>query len=102
LTEDLVAISSTGATVVDGINGASVAFTQGSNGAATETNAILKLSAISSSAQADNLLGLDIANLTGGAASEIALRVGTGWDVDQRFLSATAKVQFADAGTLTF
>src|SRR5204862_35661 len=38
----------------------------------------------------------------GASASDFAIRVGSGWDVDQRFIDTSALVQFADTGTLTF
>ncbi|MDQ3018319.1 MAG: hypothetical protein M3Q64_00390, partial [bacterium] len=50
------------------------------NSLATVTQTGLKLSPAGSASTAGTIVGLDIGNITAGAASETALRIGTGWD----------------------
>ncbi len=50
----------------------------------------------------DTLRGLNIANITGTAASETAFTIGTGWDTDLVFSDTSAVLSFGNTGTLTF
>lgn len=75
----LINDASTG-TTTNGIDGLSILFRQGDDADATDTNSGLNISLTSSSGDADTLYGINIDNLTGGAANETALRIGSGWD----------------------
>ncbi len=49
-----------------------------------------------------NVLGMEIANLTGAAsATETAVQIGSGWDVDLAFVDSTAVIDLPAAGSLT-
>jgi hypothetical protein len=81
LQQDMFVINdASSGTVTDGKNAMKIMFTQGDDADATDTNAGLSISLTSSSTDADTLYGININNLTGGAATETALRIGTGWD----------------------
>lgn len=90
-TEDIVAITNSGlGTVTTGVDGLSVDFVAADDADATDTNAALNLSVTSSSGDADTLYGLNIANITAGAANEYALNIGTGWDRGLNITSSAA------------
>src|SRR3990167_9437351 len=74
-------------------DGLEVAFTQSDDNDATDINSALKLTVTSSSGDADSLYGLNIANITGGSASESAILIGTGWDNDIHFNKATPVIK---------
>ncbi len=101
-TVDLQAITNTGfGTVTDGVNGLSIAFTQADDADATDTNAGAKITLTSSSGDADTLVGLDVANITGGAATEKGIRIGSGFDQDLEFVDTTPVIRIPDASSLT-
>lgn len=77
---DMQLITSTGGTTTTGVDGLQIDMTQGDDADATDTNAGLTINMTSSSGDADTLYGINIGNITGGTASETALRIGTGWD----------------------
>lgn len=77
---DMQLITSTGGTTTTGVDGLQIDMTQGDDADATDTNAGLTINMTSSSGDADTLYGMNIGNITGGTASETALRIGTGWD----------------------
>jgi|GEM_PF-1313297 len=49
-----------------------------------------------------NEFGINIANLTGGAGTEIAMRIGPGWDNDLVLSDTTPNISIGNTGTLTF
>lgn len=71
--------ASSGTTTSD-VDGLSILFRQGDDADATDTNSGLNIAMTSSSGDADTLYGININDLTAGAASETALRIGSGWD----------------------
>jgi DNA-binding transcriptional MerR regulator len=79
-TTDLLAISTSTGSTTDGVEAVSVSFTQADDADATDTNAGLSINLTSSSGDADTLYGINVANITGGTASETGLRIGTGFD----------------------
>lgn len=96
---DMVSLTNTGqGTVTTGVDGFSIAFTQGDDADATDTNAGLNVSVTNSSTDADILYGITIGAITGGAATEYALNIGAGWD---RGLSVASASNFSAAVTNT-
>ncbi len=96
---DMVALTNASqGTVTDGVDGLSLAFTQADDGDATDTNSALNITVTNSSGDADNVRGITINNITGGAATEYALVIGTGWD---RGLSVASASNFSAAVTNT-
>ncbi|HMS23386.1 MAG TPA: hypothetical protein PKB09_01085 [Candidatus Saccharibacteria bacterium] len=92
-TQDLFLINdASGGTVTNGVDAMQIIFRQGDDGDATDTNAGLTISIISSSDDADILYGLNVDNITGGTASETALRIGTGWDTGLKIESGGVNV----------
>ncbi len=77
---DIAQIISTGGVTTTGVDGLQIALTQGDDADATDTNSGLTINMTSSSGDADTLYGINIGNISGGSASETALRIGTGWD----------------------
>ncbi|MDP3787375.1 MAG: hypothetical protein Q8R05_07535, partial [Candidatus Omnitrophota bacterium] len=79
----------------DGADAEQIAITQSVGTLATATNAGINISTTSSSITASTLLGINIANITAGTATENAIRIGTGWDRGINFLDeAVAKIDF--------
>ena len=79
----MVSFVASGATVTTGIDGLSIAFTQGDDGDATDTNSGINLAITANSTLADTIYGLNIANLAGAGDTDVistALNIGTGWD----------------------
>ncbi|MFH1112052.1 MAG: hypothetical protein V1712_03205, partial [Patescibacteria group bacterium] len=76
---DQLALSVSGVTTT-GIDAQSISFTQADDADATDTNAALQIDVTSSSGDADTLYGINIGNLTAGAANENAINIGAGWD----------------------
>lgn len=96
---DIMGISNASqGTVTTGVDGLSIDFTQGDDADATDTNAGLNVNITNSSGDADNLYGINVAAITGGAATEYALVIGTGWD---RGLSVGSASNFTAAVTNT-
>lgn len=102
-TADYAVITQSSGSVTDGVDGLSIAMTQADDADASDTNAMINLTATSSSGDADNFYGINIANLTAGSATEYALNIGTGWD---RGLSVGSASNFTAAittsGAITF
>src|SRR3989344_4718146 len=105
-TEDLVTLTSSGATVTDAIDALSIAFTQGNDADATDTNAGINLLVTGDSAgDADTLYGINFANLAGaGDAAPVtrALSIGSSWDSNLFFADTTTQIQVSDTGTIVF
>ncbi len=76
---DQLSLSVSGVTTT-GIDALSLSFTQADDIDATDDNAAARIALTSSSTQADLLYGIDLANITAGAATETALRIGSGFD----------------------
>ncbi len=79
-TADLLAITNAGqGTVTNAIDGLSIAFTQGDDIDATDTNAAINIAVTDSSDDGDTLYGINIGNIGGGQSTYTALNIGTGW-----------------------
>lgn len=78
-------------------NGLAVNFNQADDGDASDIGSALQVNVTSSSVDADTLYGVDIANITGGIATETAIHIGTGWN---NFLD-TANIDISAAGAIT-
>lgn len=81
------------------VNGVSVNLAANSDGDITQTG--LKITSAGSSS-GGTVLGLDVGNITGGAATETAVRVGSGYDTDIEFVDTTPVIKAADGATLSF
>lgn len=79
---DMLTISNGGfGTTTNGVDAVDISLVQADDADATDFNAGLTVTMTSNSGDADTLYGINIANLTAGAASEYGLVIGTGWDV---------------------
>jgi hypothetical protein len=79
---DMLTISNGGfGTITNGVDAVDISLIQADDGDATDFNSGLTVTMTSNSGDADTLYGVNIANMTGGAASEYGLVIGTGWDV---------------------
>lgn len=85
-------------TVTSGVDGLSIAFTQGDDADATDTNAAAHIAVTNSSTDADTLYALLIDGITGGAATETAISIGAGWDTGID-MNANTIVNIGNAGT---
>lgn len=81
------------------VNGVSVNLAANSDADITQTG--LKITSAGSSS-GGTVLGLDVGNITGGAATETAVRVGSGYDTDIEFVDTTPVIKAADGATLSF
>jgi fibronectin-binding autotransporter adhesin len=106
LTEDLMSVSSSGATVTTDLDALSVAFTQGDDADATDTNAGINVAITGDSVDADTLHGINIANLAGASAgaTSTALNIGTGWDTginvgSGKIVTSNSGVEFTESDT---
>lgn len=101
---DLMSITNSGqGTTTDNVDGLSIDFTQADNAAATDDNNAIHITLTSSSGDAgDTLDALEIANVTGGSATERGVVVGTGFDRDIEFVDTTPVIRVADGVSMTF
>jgi|GEM_PF-2910676 len=81
-TVNMAVISNSGqGTIGNGVNGLVIDFTQGDDAEGADVNAGLVVDVTSSSGDADALIGMWIADITGGTATEMGLFIGEGWDM---------------------
>lgn len=81
------------------VNGVSVNLAANSDADISQTG--LKITSAGSSS-GGTVLGVDVGNITGGAATETAVRVGSGYDTDIEFVDTTPIIKAADGATLSF
>ncbi len=104
-TLDQLALTNTGfGTTTDGVDGLSIVFEQADDADATDTNAGLNVSVSGASGDLGDILSGISINTTAQTANnrEIGLTIGTGFDEDIRFASASAIIRMQDGGTLSF
>ncbi len=89
----------TGTKEFNGINIAAPTFTGCSGGACTWSG--LKVNA-TTTASGITEIGLGIGNVTGGAGTETALSVGSGWDTDLSFVDTSPIIASGNGFTLSF
>lgn len=78
-----------------GVNAQEIAFTQLDDADATDTNAAINITATSSSGDAGDVLqGLNLASITGGAATERAIQIGDGWDAQLSLMESGTSPQY--------
>jgi hypothetical protein len=94
-----VLASTSGSTSFDGLQ---IDFTQDDDADSADTNAGLNINITSSSSDQDTVLGINIANITGGSAFERGLQIGSGWDSNLYFNDTTTNISIANSGTFTF
>ncbi len=102
-TADSMVVNLTGGTtgiVTDGVDGLSIAMEVGNGTTNTNSGLNITLIPVNTPSGDETFNGLNIANITGTAATENALVIGSGWDSDIRFIDATPQMTLADNGTL--
>ena len=89
------------ATVIDGVDGLSIDFVQGTDANGADSNAGLRIT-LTPGSESNNILdALNISNITPGDAVERGVVLGTGYDRDIEFTDTTPTVVMTDTGTLS-
>ena len=99
---DMFAITNSGqATVIDGVDGLSIDFVQGTDANGADSNAGLRIT-LTPGSESNNIIdALHISNISAGDALERGIVLGTGYDRDIEFADTTPTVAMADTGTLS-
>ena len=99
---DMFAITNSGqATIIDGVDGLSIDFVQGTDTNGADSNAGLRIT-LTPGSESNNILdALHISNISAGDALERGVVLGTGYDRDIEFADTTPTVAMADTGTLS-
>ncbi len=87
--------------VTNGIDALSINAEFGNGTANTNSLIDLTLSGVNTPSGDEIFNGLNINNITPTAATENAIKIGTGWDKDLAFADTTPTISFGDTGTLT-
>lgn len=100
---DAMQIDLTGGTtgiVTNGVDGLSIAMEVGNGTANINSGLNISIIPVNTPSGDETFNGLSIANITGSAATENGIVIGSGWDSAIRFIDTTPQMTLADNGTL--